>query len=99
MTNEELIADLKQFITATVRGEINEALEPVNRRIDGVQSSLEQKIADVQASVDEHRAETQAGFAGVADAINVIHETLDDHQAVLDRHEQAIAELRTQSAA
>lgn len=74
--NEDVIADLKQFIANTVRQEISgvmDEIQGISERID----KLEKKVDD--------------GFAGVGDAIeeitNHVQPRLDDHETRITKLE------------
>jgi hypothetical protein len=53
MTNEEMLADLKQFIATTVRQEVSGVEERLNAKVDGVEERLSTKIDDFQAAIGD----------------------------------------------
>ncbi|TAH33410.1 hypothetical protein EYC59_04750 [Candidatus Saccharibacteria bacterium] len=81
--NEDVIADLKQFITATVsqqtaelKAELKGDIGDIKAEIGGIKAD----IGDIKAELQELRQEMHDGFAGVADAMEPTNATVDDHE-------------------
>lgn len=79
--NEDVIADLKQFITATVN-------QQISQQIGQQTAELKAEIGGVKAEIQELRQEMRDGFAGVADTMEPTHAMLDDHEIRLTKLEQ-----------
>lgn len=103
MTNEELFADLKQFITATVSqqaAELAQRIGGVERRIGGV----EQRIGGVEHYIEsvERRIEGVEAKMATKDDLARVEERLtsriDGLDAKLDQVQDAIADTLTQVA-
>lgn len=84
--DDELITDLKQFITATVtqatsdlatKDDVNKLEQKLEQKIDGVEQKLEQKIDDVDLKLDT-----------IADTLNG---QLTDHETRITSLEQQAA--------
>jgi len=89
MTNEELFADLKQFIEATV----SQQMAHVATRDD--LTKLQDGLTKLQGDVNSLHTETRAGFEAVDarfdETMNVIGETVQDHDRRINRLEQSAA--------
>lgn len=78
MTNEEMLADLKQFITTAVRTEVNAALE----------EKLEQKLEPINQKIDDLTDFVRESL----DITNeTTGEQLADHETRITKLEQAAA--------
>jgi hypothetical protein len=74
--NEDVIADLKQFIGTTISQQTSDLREDL-KKLDSKVDSLEQKMTD--------------GFAGVGEAIEEIHSTTTSQDQRLTKlEEQAV---------
>ncbi len=82
MTNEEMLEDLKSFMTATVRTEVNAALD----------AKLEEKLAPIHQRLDSLEAKVDDLTEFVQDAITTSN---DVNQEQLDNHELRITKLET----
>ena len=82
MTNEEMLEDLKSFMTATVRTEVNVALD----------AKLEEKLAPIHQRLDSLEAKVDDLTEFVQDAITTSN---DVNQEQLDNHEVRITKLET----
>ncbi len=67
--NTDQIEDLKQFINARI-----------SQSETSLESRLGHKIDDLKAEINILRSDMNDGFAGVADAIGVIHDKIDNHE-------------------
>lgn len=77
--NEEVVEDLKQFISSTVSqqtAEIHSDIERLDKKIDGLDLKLSKKIDDLSDSV--------------AEAIQISNDSTDEQ---LENHEQRIIKL------
>lgn len=63
--NDEQMDDLKQFISSTV----SQTEQRLGERIDGVEQRL-----------DRMQTEMEQGFAGVGEAIDAIHERMEEYE-------------------
>jgi vacuolar-type H+-ATPase subunit E/Vma4 len=87
MTNDELLEDLKQFITSTVsQTEENLRLDLASKDdLKSLETSLKTDIKRVENKIDD-------GFAGIADTLdNAIIPVLDDHEVQLKKLKQQAA--------
>lgn len=71
--NTDQIEDLKQFINAR----ISQSETSLESRLD---HKIDDLWRDLKAEINILRSDMNDGFAGVADAIGVIHDKLDDHE-------------------
>jgi hypothetical protein len=76
--NDQQLEDLKQFIDSRISESQTSLESKIDSRISESQTSLESKIEDL-------RLEMNDGFAGVAEAIEVINERLDDRDKKVER--------------
>jgi hypothetical protein len=91
---DEQLEDLKQFIGATVsqaeerlRGEIKDSLGETEER-------LRDEISRVDGKIDRLGEEMQGGFAGVGEAIDALHQQIEDRDRAV---EQRLTKLEGQA--
>lgn len=82
--NDDIIQDLKQFITTTV--------SQTERRLGGRMDNLEQKFDNLERKVDNLELKVDQGFADVAELIDTRVEPVE--QEVAD-HGQRITKLES----
>lgn len=86
--NDDVISDLKQFISAAVSQQTTEVRHDIERldiKIDKVEKNLEVKINKVEKKIDDLAEFVSESF----DAIN------EDTDKILSNHEMRIKKLET----
>jgi archaellum component FlaC len=95
MTIEEMITDLKQFIATTVRQEvvgIEERLNTLDAKIDGVEQRLNTKIDGVEQRLSAKIDDVQAAIGDVIVAeTERVDRRFDDHEKRILRLEHRAA--------
>lgn len=92
MTNEEMIADLKQFIAATVKQEVAGVEERLTAKIDGVEERLDTKIDGVEQRLTKQINDAQAAIGeAIANETDRVDARFDEHDRRLRRLESRAA--------
>ncbi len=95
--NEDVIADLKQFIAATVSqqtADLRVEIDSIKTEIGGVKTEIggmKTEIGGMKTELQELRQEMRDGFAGVADAMEPTNATVDDHETRITKLEHQAA--------
>jgi DNA anti-recombination protein RmuC len=89
MTNEELLQDLKQFVTATVSQTVSQVVsqseQKINARLESLEDRVEAGLSDLDAKIDtvhDAIADTFTRYTESTDG------TLKDHEKRLHRLER-----------
>lgn len=100
MTNEEMIVNLKQFMTATAKQETNETEERLSAKISneiaGVERRLNGKIDDIEQRLTAKISEAQKDTGDTMD--NYIAEADAHFDKRFDDHERRIVRLERHAA-
>ncbi len=99
LTDEAVIADLKDPIVTTVKQSVNQAVEEA---VAPLREEMRQGFAKVGADLDAHRQETKEGFDEVNMRLGTVAdahaEQLEEYGRELDRQGQELATLKQKLA-
>lgn len=98
LQNSDVIQDLKDFITATVRGELTTQLQPVKEDVAELKedvTELKDKVERLDSKVEGLDRKIEGLSGDVAEAISVSN---DDTDVKLSNHEKRISRLEARTA-
>ena len=76
--NKADLDDLKQYIFATISQSESRIVEKLEERILESETRLESRLESrLGKRIDDLRTEMLAGFAGLADAFEIVHEDIE----------------------